>query len=214
MSTTSNPDENTDISSRVNIGWLTTSASQIFLMQYGFTCFEVGFVEIHWSKSIIIKNLEATIIGILTFIIITYSFASSPTGLTYHQYGFIGDTKLMFFHDRESDYVFELLFISATYAATATTIISGAVLERMKNNSYIIWCFLITAIIYSFASYWTWNKNGWLRQLGYIDCAGSIAVHGTGGMASLIAVRALGPRMNAVRNGKLKKIPNSERYFC
>ena len=198
----------------IEAAWLTTAASQIFLMQLGFASLEVGFVELQWSKSIIIKNLEATIVGILTFVFIGYTISTSDKSL--FGYGFIGNFDNIFLFDvRPSDY--ELIFISATYSATASTIISGAVLERMKNYAYVVWCFLTLLINYSITSYWVWNSNGWLFKLGFIDCAGSVIVHGCGGIASLIAMYILGPRTNSIKyyrgkkKPKLKSIPSAQR---
>ena len=164
--TSSTPQPREDIEA----AWLSTAASQIFLMQLGFATLEVGFLELQWSKSIIIKNLEATIVGILTFIFIGYTISTSDKSL--FGYGFIGNFDNIFlFKVDPSDY--ELIFISATYSATASTIISGAVLERMKNYAYVVWCFLTLLINYSITSYWVWNSNGWLFKLGFIECASS-----------------------------------------
>eukprot|EP01084_Bolivina_argentea_P036999 68406_1 len=173
-------------------GWMSTSASQIFLMQLGFLCFEVGYVEPMWTKSIIIKNIEDTFIGALTFVMIGFSLT---TGATY--FGIIGtiDNILLLGVPR---HMHEIVFINTCYATTCATIISGAVLERMKNIAYLTYTFLVVFVNYSFASCWVWNEEGFLHQLGVVDCAGAFVVHGVGGIAGFIAVYYLGPRRGSL----------------
>eukprot|EP01084_Bolivina_argentea_P036997 68399_1 len=173
-------------------GWLATAASQIFYMQLGFLCYEVGYVDKMWAKSIIIKNIEDTFIGTLTFLMIGYTLT---TGATY--FGIIGqlDNILLFGVDKS---LYTSVFINTCYATTCATIISGAVLERMKNTAYIAYTFLILVINYSLANCWIWNEEGFLYKLGVVDCAGSFIVHGVGGMAGFIAVYNLGPRKGSL----------------
>lgn len=78
------------------------------------------------------------------------------------------------------------------YAVTCATIISGAVLERMKNSAYVAFTFYVMLINYSIAACWAWNPNSWLGKLGFVDCAGSFVVHGVGGITSLVGCYFLG----------------------
>eukprot|EP01083_Nonionella_stella_P109247 318345_1 len=84
-------------------------------------------------------------------------------------------------------------------------IISGGVLERMKNKAYIIWCMLTILVNYSFISHWVWNPNGWLNALDFVDGAGSVVVHSTAGMSALIGIWKLGMRKESLdKQGHLK----------
>jgi len=187
--------------------WLLTAASQIFLMQLGFICLETGFVEYIWAGSIIIKNLEDTFVGIVTFIALGYTLSSSKTS-----WGIVGSLENAFLMNVSAE-LHEEIFIKVTYATTCATIISGAVLERMRNKAYLIWCSLVLIINYSILSFWVWNEKGWLYRIGFTDCAGSIVVHGCGGIAGVIAAKYLGPRRDSwdFMAGKLKPPPAAER---
>ena len=149
--------------SELKTGWLTTAASQIFIMTLGFTSFEVGFTKERWAKTIIIKNLEATIIGVIAYILFSHSLAASSNSWG----GVIGSWNKFFLYNVELTN-YELVFIEATYAVTATNIISGAVLERMKNSAFIVWCFLTILVNYSVASYWSWNRDSWLYEMSML----------------------------------------------
>ena len=112
--------------------WLGTAASQIFFMQLGFLCYEVGFVHHVWAPSIILKNIEDTFVGILTYLAFTHTLATSSESF----YGVISyPTNLFLVQIDPSDHA--AVFIAAVFATTCATIISGAVLERMKNKAYI-----------------------------------------------------------------------------
>ena len=94
------------------------------------------------------------------------------------------------------------------FAATAATIVSGAVAGRIKFISYLIYSAVITALIYPLSGMWQWG-GGWLSQLGFVDFAGSIVVHAVGGFAGLAGAIALGPRIGRFVNGK--SMPSDER---
>ena len=170
-------------------GWLTTAASQVFFMQLGFLCFEVGYVDKMWTKSIIIKNIEDTFVGSLTYVLFTYSLSTSSN--VYGDSGIIGSFDNIFLNGVPAS-LHEEIFINACYAVACATIISGAVLERMKNSAYVSYTFLIILINYSFAACWAWNTKSWLNKLGFVDCAGGFVVHGVGGIASIVACYFLG----------------------
>lgn len=156
-------------------------------MQLGFMAFEVGFVAPIWINSIIIKNIEDAIIGTLTYVFLTHTLANSSTVWG----GVIGSLDNAFLID-VSKAEHEVVFINAMYAVTCTTIVSGAVLERMKNSAYVWFTFLVVGINYSIAACWAWNPGAWLCSMGFIDCAGSFVVHGVGGITSIVACYYLG----------------------
>ena len=88
--------------------------------------------------------------------------------------------------------MYEEIFIGSCFATTACTIISGGVLERMKNKAYITWCFLVCLVNYSLVSHWIWHPDGILAKYGYMDGAGAIVVHSIGGIGAFIAIQQLG----------------------
>eukprot|EP01084_Bolivina_argentea_P261098 441107_1 len=173
--------------------WLSTTASQIFFMQLGFLCYEVGFVKPIWTQSIILKNIEDTFVGILTFL--AFGFTLSESSESFYGIISVPINPLLIGVDK---HLHDQILITAFFASTSATIISGAVLERMKNKAYLLWCFLIVLINYSFIAHWVWHKDGWLKVLGFVDGAGAIVVHTTAGMASLIAIWRLGPRKESL----------------
>eukprot|EP01084_Bolivina_argentea_P232153 391337_1 len=187
--------------------WLSTAASQIFVMQLGFLCYESGFVPELWSGSVILKNMEDTFIGILTYLCFTPTLSTSSPSLG----GIISEPNQLFLLNIDPK-CYDQVFVSAVFATTCATTISGAVLERMKNKAYMCWCFLILLVNYSFVAHWIWNSDGWLAKLGFMDGAGAIVVHSTGGVAGAIVVWRLGPRSGILnKDGTLKPVEAPER---
>ena len=141
----------------------------------------------------------------MTYILFTYSLSSSKKSLG----GLISIPENIFLINVDESLYLNVA-IGACFATTACTIISGGVLERLKNKAYIMWCFLICLINYSFISHWIWHPNGILYKYGFKDCAGSIVVHSLGGIGSLIPMYMLGPRRDSINSdGKLKDIKKS-----
>eukprot|EP01084_Bolivina_argentea_P261094 441103_1 len=194
-----------DVLGETNYGWLGTTASQIFIMQLGFVCYEAGFVHPVWTSTIIHKNIQDTFVGTLTYLLFTHSFVASPRSLG----GIISiPNDLYLVNTTPTQHA--TIFIACMFATTCATIISGGVLERMKNKVYLLWCFFTILINYSFIAHWIWSPNGWLNKLGFMDCGGSLVVHCTGGMAATIAIWNVGPRHDSIGvNGQLKKVPDT-----
>ena len=99
------------------------------------------------------------------------------------------------------------------FAATAATIISGAVAERIKFNGYIVVAIITTSLIYPIFGHWAWSDNGWLKELGFVDFAGSTVVHSVGAWVGLAGVIVLGPRLGKFKNGKIKYFAPSNHNF-
>ena len=99
------------------------------------------------------------------------------------------------------------LFFQTVFCATAATIVSGAIAERTKFTTYLIFSLLMTVLIYPVSGHWVWQGDGWLTKLGFIDFAGSSVVHSVGGWAALIAAIMVGPRIGKYTNGKSNAIP-------
>lgn len=178
--------------------WIIIAAILVFFMQAGFTLVEVGFTRSKNAGNIIMKNLMDLIVGSIGFWALGYSimYAQSIGG-------FIGTPTL--FSDN-GDGAFNLFF-QTVFAATAATIVSGAVAGRFKFSTYILFSFIITVVIYPIAGSWTWNGDGWLAQKGFVDFAGSSIVHAVGGWAALIASMLVGPRIGKYKDGVSQAIP-------
>jgi Amt family ammonium transporter len=130
-------------------------------------------------------------------------------GTDYH--GFIGIDS--FAIDGKDFQVDGFFFFQAMFAATAATIISGAIAERMKFNGYIIVSIVTTALIYPIFGHWAWSDDGWLKELGFVDFAGSTVVHSVGAWIGLAGVIVLGPRLGRFRKGAIKYFAPSSHNF-
>jgi Amt family ammonium transporter len=106
------------------------------------------------------------------------------------------------------------LFFQTMFAATAATIVSGAIAGRTKYSTYAIFTVVMTAIIYPIAGGWQWQGSGWLTELGFIDFAGSSIVHAVGGFAALVAAYMVGPRIGKYVDGKVMPIPGHNQILA
>ncbi|MCL2000148.1 MAG: ammonium transporter [Planctomycetes bacterium] len=162
----------------------------VFFMQCGFAMVEAGFTRAKNSANIIMKNLMDFGIGTICFVLIGFSIMCAEDYI----FGIVGVPNLGIFTDFASfdfsNFVFNLVF-----CATAATIVSGAMAERTKFCAYLIYTAVITAVIYPIEAGWVWNANGWLAQMGFIDFAGSAAIHMVGGVAAFVGATMLGPRI-------------------
>ncbi|GMQ55651.1 ammonium transporter [Vallitalea sediminicola] len=178
--------------------WILIATTLVFFMQAGFAMVETGFTRAKNAGNIIMKNLMDFAIGSIMFWVIGY-------GLMYGKSigGLIGTPDLLFLNN--TDYT--ALIFQTVFCATAATIVSGAMAERTKFISYLIYSFFISVIIYPVAGHWIWG-GGWLSQLGFHDFAGSTVVHSVGGWCALVGASILGPRIGKyTKDGKSKAIP-------
>ena len=106
------------------------------------------------------------------------------------------------------------LFFQTMFAATAATIVSGAIAGRTKYSTYAIFSIVMTALIYPIAGGWQWQGSGWLTELGFIDFAGSSIVHSVGGWAALVAAFMVGPRIGKFVDGKVIPIPGHNQILA
>ena len=170
--------------------WFLIAAAMVFFMQCGFTMVEAGFTRAKNAGNIIMKNLMDFCVGTVVFVLIGFGLMCSGDYL----FGLIGVPNMGIFTDFEnfdfSNFVFNLVF-----CATAATIVSGAMAERTKFSSYIIYSAIISAFVYPIQAGWVWNENGWLAQMGYVDFAGSSAIHMMGGITAFVGASILGPRL-------------------
>ncbi|RXJ69694.1 ammonium transporter [Halarcobacter ebronensis] len=183
--------------SEMNLLWILLSSFLVFLMQFGFSLIETGTVRTKNTINVAMKNLIDTIFSVVFFWLIGFGLMFGTDS-----FGLIGTDK--FFIDG-SDFELNAIFLfQAMFAATATTIISGAVAERIKFNGYIVVAILVTAFIYPIVGHWAWNSQGWLAKLGFIDFAGSTVVHSVGAWIGLAGTIVLGPRLGKFKNGQVK----------
>ena len=189
-----------DTNAAMDIMWVLIAGSLVFFMQAGFTLVEVGFTRSKNTLNIVMKNLMDFCIGSLAFWAIGYSlmYGESIGGLIGDagQYAFFGSVPDM-----------HSLFFQTVFAATAATIVSGAIAERTKFTTYLIFSVVMTLIIYPISGSWVWNAGGWLAKMGFTDFAGSTVVHAVGGFASLVAAAMVGPRIGKYTDGKSNAIP-------
>ncbi len=181
--------------------WFLTGAALVFFMQAGFAMVETGFTRAKNAGNIIMKNLMDFCIGSVVFILLGFDLMMSETYIA----GFIGLPQWNVFTNYAnfnfSSFVFNLVF-----CATAATIVSGAMAERTKFSSYCIYSAVISLVVYPIEAGWVWNSQGWLAKLGYIDFAGSSAIHMVGGIAALIGAIIVGPRI-----GKYEYVPGTKK---
>jgi Amt family ammonium transporter len=193
------PDANEDFT----ILWILLSGILVFFMQAGFTLLESGMTQSKNAVNIAMKNFMDISVATITFWVIGY-------GLMYgaKTAGFISIGSDVFFNTGlgAHDVFFQLVF-----AATAATIVSGAIAGRTKYSTYIIFTIFMTAIIYPISGGWQWYGDGaWLADMGFIDFAGSSIVHAVGGVAALVAAIMVGPRIGKFgKDGSVNPIPGS-----
>jgi len=190
----------------LDIAWIFTCAFLVFLMQLGFSFIETGTVRSKNTINVAMKNLIDTVFGIIFFWLIGYGimFGMSSNGIIGTNFFAIDGLDL----NQNA-----LFFFQAMFAATAITIISGAVAERMKFNGYIFVAIIVTSFIYPLFGHWAWNENGWLNQLGFTDFAGSTVVHSLGAWIGLVGAIYLGPRLGKFTKGQVKYFAPSNHNF-
>lgn len=187
--------------------WYLMGAALVFFMQAGFAMVETGFTRQKNACNIIMKNLMDFCIGTCVFMLIGYPLLNGPSGSGFAGWGPI---PLLSFESIDwSDFVFNLVF-----CATAATIVSGAMAERTKFISYCIYSLIISLVIYPIEAHWVWGvdaageASGWLAKMGFVDWAGSAAIHTVGGVSALVGAALLGPRIGKFNaDGKPLAIP-------
>ncbi|MDZ7696454.1 MAG: ammonium transporter [Deltaproteobacteria bacterium] len=188
--------------------WTLVAAALVFFMQAGFAMVEAGFTRAKNAINIMMKNLMDFSMGTLSFWAIGFGlmFGASASGWIGTSGFFLSDFKL------DGDpWVLAFWMFQVVFAATAATIVSGAVAERTKFSGYLLYSIFICGIIYPIFGSWAWgglfNGGGWLEKLGFIDFAGSTVVHSVGGWAALAGTLVLGPRIGKYdKDGKVRPI--------
>ena len=195
-----------DLTTTIDILWVIISGILVFFMQAGFTLLEAGFTSEKNMANIAMKNIVDLFVGAIAFWAVGYSlmYGNSISG-------FVG--RLTLFYIEPTD--MHNLFFQTVFCATATTIISGAIAERAKFGTYVVFAFVFTTFIYPIAGHWIWQTDGWLTQMGFIDFAGSTAVHVMGGFAALIYAMLLGARTGKYNeDGTVNAMPGHNNLFA
>jgi Amt family ammonium transporter len=196
------------VQNNLNFVWTLIAAFMVFIMQAGFAMVEVGFTRAKNACNILMKNLMDFSVGAIAFWAVGFGLMFGTTN------GFFG-TSDFFFGGATGDaeaWNYAFWMFQTVFAATAATIISGAVAERTKFSAYLVYSALVSAFIYPIFGGWAWgslyNGSGWLEGLGFIDFAGSTVVHSVGGWLALAGAIVVGPRLGKFdKHGKVKPIP-------
>lgn len=189
--------------------WVFIAGVLVFFMQAGFALVEAGLTRSKNVANIMMKNLMDMSAGVLAFAIVGFGIAFGDTEMLGGWFGFAFGIPGV--EDVTADGLLPstFFFFQAAFAATAATIVSGAMAERTKFKSYFVYSVFITALIYPVVLRWTWG-GGWLAQLEFpfSDFAGSTIVHATGGWAAMMGAIILGPRLGRyTKDGRPRAIP-------
>ena len=174
--------------------WTLIAAILVFMMQAGFAMLETGFTRSKNATNIMMKNLMDFSIGTLAFWMVGYGIMFGVDS-----FFLVGATAQV----SAGLSTFTTWMFHVVFAATAATIVSGAVAERTQFKAYLIYTVFITALIYPVVGRWIWG-GGWLSDLGFVDFAGSTVVHSVGGWAGLAGAFVLGPRFGKYVKKKVK----------
>jgi Amt family ammonium transporter len=196
------------VQSNADYVWTLVAAALVFFMQAGFAMVEAGFTRAKNAINIMMKNLMDFSMGTLAFWALGFGlmFGASSSGWLGTSGFFLSD-----FTVGGDPWVLAFWMFQVVFAATAATIVSGAMAERTKFTGYMLYSVFICGIIYPVFGSWAWgglfHGGGWLEKLGFIDFAGSTVVHSVGGWAALAGAIVLGPRIGKyTKNGKVRPI--------
>ncbi|MDY0169649.1 MAG: ammonium transporter [Thermoguttaceae bacterium] len=195
--------------------WACIAAFLVFFMQAGFAMVETGFTRAKNACNIIMKNLMDFSIGSLTFWMVGFGLMF---GTSYH--GFFGTSDFLF-DAGENNFNWAFLIFQTVFCATAATIVSGAMAERTRFSSYLVYTVAITTFVYPVFGSWAWgglfNGSGWLEDIherlglggenGFLDFAGSTVVHSIGGWAALAGAIVIGARLGKFNGNRITPIP-------
>ncbi|WP_026935443.1 ammonium transporter [Christiangramia echinicola] len=202
----------------VNNVWMMICTALVFFMHLGFAFLEIGLTRQKNTINILFKNLFIITAGLLLYCLLGFNlmYPGEFNGF----FGFAGfglnsplvDGSLDLTYNEGYTYWTDFLF-QGMFAATAATIVSGAVAERIKLNSFMIFVVLYIGLVYPIAGSWKWG-GGFLDEMGFYDFAGSTLVHSVGGWAALVAIWLLGSRIGKFKDGKIGAFPGHSMPFA
>lgn len=189
-----------ELATSLDTVWVLLAAMLVFIMQAGFAMVEAGFARTKNTANILMKNLLDFSVGSLVFWALGF-------GIMFGAGKIIGNIDLFGMAGWAGEIPNAAFLVFQTmFCATAATIVSGAVAERTKFSAYLIYSFLISAIVYPISGHWVWG-GGWLADMGFHDFAGSAVVHSLGGWCAMIGAWVVGPRIGKYKNNKIRAIP-------
>ncbi|MBT28725.1 MAG: ammonium transporter [Thalassobius sp.] len=194
--------------------WMMISTALVFIMHLGFAGVEAGFTQAKNTVNILFKNTLTPAIGLITYAFfgfnLMYPGFETPGWLAFAGFGLpapIVDGSLDLSYNAGYTYWTDFLF-QGMFAATAATIVSGAVAERIKISGYFIFTVFFVGLVYPIVGSWKWG-GGALDEMGFYDFAGSTLVHSVGGWGALAGIIVLGPRIGKYVDGKTNDFPGS-----
>jgi Amt family ammonium transporter len=187
-----------ELTQAIDTLWVVTAGALVFLMHLGFTLLEAGLTRMKNAANICAKNLMNIAVGMLAFWAVGFAFMfGDGNGFLGHAGWFLpvtGAPDVFSSLDWTDISISAKWFFQVVFAATAATIVSGAMAERTKFRGYVISVIALTAFIYPVVGHWAWG-GGWLSDLGFLDFAGSTVVHTVGGTAAFVGAAVVGPRI-------------------
>ncbi len=197
---------------KANNIWMMVATAFVFIMHLGFATLESGLTQAKNTTNVLFKNSIIPAIGIMTHALCGFNlmYPGFELGVSMDFIGFKGwgislpEGGESYLYNPGMTYWTDFLF-QAMFAATAATIVSGAVAERIKLVSFMVFSLIFTAFIYPVIGSWKWG-GGWLNTLNFMDFAGSTLVHSVGGWAALAGVILLGARHGKFEKGNIKPI--------
>lgn len=189
----------------LNTMWVFIASVLVFLMHAGFAMVEVGFTQSKNAVNIIMKNFVTVSIGVLCYFMVGFAFMyGNDVG------GIIG-TSMFALNNVPVEFAGisfnAFFFFQAIFAATCATIVSGAMAERTKFMSYVIFVVVATVLIYPLVGHWIWGGGFLSSIVGFKDFAGGTAVHAVGGFCAIVGAKMVGARKGKYRKGKAYAIP-------
>lgn len=186
-------DEGVDIAAVVqgmDTVWVLLAAFLVFFMQAGFGMVESGFIRAKNTCNILTKNFLDFCMASLGFFLIGYAimFGEGNAFMGLKGWCLAGTDSVT---SGVPTYAFWLF--QAAFCGAAATIVAGGMAERMRFSAYLIYSFIISALVYPIVGHWVWG-GGWLANMGFADFAGSTVVHTVGGIAALVGTSIMGPR--------------------
>ncbi|MDT0678151.1 ammonium transporter [Autumnicola musiva] len=202
----------------VNNVWMMICTGLVFFMHLGFALLEIGLTRQKNTINILFKNIFIITVGLLLYCLLGFNlmYPGEFNGFL----GFAGfglnspltDGSLDLAYSEGYTYWTDFLF-QGMFAATAATIVSGAVAERIKINAFMIFVVLYVGLVYPIAGSWKWG-GGFLDEMGFYDFAGSTLVHSVGGWAAIVAIWLLGARIGKFKDGKIGAFPGHSMPFA
>ena len=195
----------------VNNTWMLVATFLVFIMHLGFACLESGLTQAKNAVNILFKNTAVVAIGLVTYAVVGFNLMYPGDFALGQFFGFAGfgldpgaEGNTVAYADGAYTYWTDFIF-QAMFAATAATIVSGAVAERIKLGSFLVFTTIYVAFVYTIAGSWKWG-GGWLDALGFYDFAGSTLVHSVGGWGGLAGIIVLGARLGKYADGRIRAI--------